>query len=500
MIPTQIKKNYLLILILFFGTILLSINLNKPFIGHHDWNGAFYSNFARNFVRYGFRETKLGSVQGSDLKSPENFRYFTHYPPLLPILLSLSFKIFGISEASARLVPLLFSLGTISLIYFLSLKFFDLATAISASVFSAVVPIMIYFGKMPVQEVLVLPLVLLSIYFYFNFVKNPNKVNFLKLIATLFLSHLTNWPGYYVSPLFFIHFLIFSKNEKKFWIAIVFPLFSVLMFLIYIAHLFWLTGNPFGGGLIDVFLFRLNLTDRPIDYTTLRFVKQQISFISAYFTKPILLLTVITLIWTLIQIKNRRINKQVQLILMLGIFGITHNVVFRNMAYIHDYMIIYILPFLTLTAGYGFSIFTKSFRIFSPSINVGLVLILALSILLQKRDFTSALLSSEGFLSGVNLGKIINQETVSGDKVLVLSPDFKRYFEVFTDFYADRSIEYQLTSQEELAQKTIPAKYRLIIAIPSRDTPQSTVNFLQDRYQSYTMNEFVVFDTDEKKL
>ena len=127
-------------------------------------------------------------------------------------------------------------------------------------------------------------------------------------------------------------------------------------------------------------------------------------------------------------------------------------------------------------------------------------MILALSILLQKRDFTSALLSSEGFLSGVNLGKIINQETVSGDKVLVLSPDFKRYFEVFTDFYADRSIEYQLTSQEELAQKTIPAKYRLIIAIPSRDTPQSTVNFLQDRYQSYTMNEFVVFDTDEKKL
>src|SRR3990167_9954716 len=94
----KLKENFFVITILVLAAALLSVNLDKPFIGHHDWNGAWYSNFARNFMRYGLWQTKFGQVMNYDLISPNEFQYFTHYPPLLPIFMYISFKIFGVHE------------------------------------------------------------------------------------------------------------------------------------------------------------------------------------------------------------------------------------------------------------------------------------------------------------------------------------------------------------------------------------------------------------------
>src|SRR3989344_9213561 len=74
---------------------LLSFEINKPFWGHHDWNSVVYSNIARNYVRYGYLATKLAQVTNYDYQEPKNFGFITHYPPLLPILMSLPFHLLG---------------------------------------------------------------------------------------------------------------------------------------------------------------------------------------------------------------------------------------------------------------------------------------------------------------------------------------------------------------------------------------------------------------------
>ncbi|MDP2632583.1 MAG: glycosyltransferase family 39 protein [Candidatus Curtissbacteria bacterium] len=515
-----LKKYYFLFLILTFATIILSINLNKPFYGHHDWNAAWYSTFARNFVNYGFLTTKFGSVMSGGPTEPNDFTYFTHYPPMLPVLIGISFKIFGVHEWSARIIPLIFSLWTITMVYILGLRFFGKQVAILAAAISGVLPIVIYFGKMPVQEVLTIAPVLLSVLFYFDFFKKPTTRNLFKLAASLIFSHLINWPGYYVTPLFFIHYILLAptKNrlprpkgqgllflaqnslhirnkfsnffaQNRLRTAIIFPAISLCMFALHALHLAILTGNPLGGGMIDVLLFRLNLSEKPLDFTTFNFLKQQFFLIIAYFTKPIIFLSSITILWIISNVKKWKKSLQIQLFIILGVFGILHNLIFRNMAFIHDYMIIYLWPFIALSSSFGLFQIVKKFKIKSQSMIAVFCLILFFMMFLQSRNFVSALLGSSGFKDGYDLGILINEETNLYDKVLVLSPEFHRYFDVFVNYYAARNIDFEIPSAEEIKN------YNLIIAIPSRDTPQSIIDVLQKEYKATTINQFIVYTT-----
>src|SRR5438093_7130560 len=98
---------------------VLSYRLTDPWIGHHDYNGAFYSLAARNYLQYGYGGTRFGMVINSDVASPEQFVYYTHHPPLLPLLVSFSFAVLGLHEWAARVVPVIFSLGSVGLVYLL---------------------------------------------------------------------------------------------------------------------------------------------------------------------------------------------------------------------------------------------------------------------------------------------------------------------------------------------------------------------------------------------
>lgn len=486
---------YFLLLILIYSTIMFSINLNKPFIGHHDWNGAWYSNIARNFLRYGLISTKFGSVINVDIVNSSSFGYFTHYPPLLPIFLYFSFKIFGIHEWSARLVPIIFSLFTIVMVYLLALKFFDKKTATLSAALSSVIPITVYFAKMPVQEVVVLAPILLSIYFYFEFFNAPTGKNLIKLILSLIFSHLINWPGYYVTPLFFLHFLIFSKTKNRFKIAAIFPALSILMFTMHLLHVLLLTGKFFGGDLFGAFLYRLNVSEKPLGYTTLNFIKLQAHLLAVYFTRPVLIFSLLSAVWLLIHAKRNSISPKVQFLAMLAIFGATHNLAFRNMAFIHDYMIIYIWPFMVISASFGFFTLTSKLKI-KPALQIILSLVLLVLIATERQQFLKVLLATNGLEPGRIIGNYINKHTKSGEKTLILSTDFKQYFEVPVAFYSDRNVNYQVTTTQNLTHYLLNKNYRLIVAVSGRENTVGQVAILQNNYPETKIGEFLIFDTN----
>ncbi|MCR4324898.1 MAG: glycosyltransferase family 39 protein [Candidatus Curtissbacteria bacterium] len=488
-----LSQNYLLIVILVSASIVLSLNINKPFWGHHDWNGAWYSNFARNFLRYGLIETKFGSVMNTGVVSPDGFHFFTHYPPLLPILLFLSFSTFGIHEWSARLVPLIFTLATIVAIYAIGNIFFNKRIAILAALFSTVMPIVIYFGKMPVQETLVIAPVLLSVIAYFKFFEKPNRKNSLILVSALVFSHLINWPAYYVTPLFSAHWILFSKNKSKKFTFLLFLAISLMMFGVHMLHTAWLTRDLIGGGLIDVLKFRLNIGEQLMGYSHTKFLELQARWITVYFTRPILFFSAIALIWIFINLIKRRFPKKTQILLMLGIFGVTHNLVFRNMAFIHDYMIIYLWPFLALSASFGFFILVERLKI--PRNVVPLLIVLVLTLCIQERfDFTKALILSNGFVEGVEVGKLVNSNTKEGEQTLILSESFKENYEVFINYYSDRRIDYYLPSDENLLQARLSQQdYKLMVAMPQRDTNEATLKFLQRSHKQTKIDNYLLF-------
>ena len=144
---TNRLRNGAIALIVAVGVLLRAHELNKAWVGMHNaWGGAMYGGIARNSVRYGYWATGFGPVTNSGRVSPERFEYYYHYPPLLNWMLAASFSVFGVHEWSARVVPLVFSIALMILIFIFARRFFSTTVAFIAMLFSAVVPVEAYYG------------------------------------------------------------------------------------------------------------------------------------------------------------------------------------------------------------------------------------------------------------------------------------------------------------------------------------------------------------------
>src|SRR5687767_13046703 len=166
----------LVILTLILATFTLSIQINKPFYGYHDWNGVTYGQIARNYVHYGLIQTRLGQVENLSPTTKENFHYDTHYPPLFTLLLSVPVFLFGPHEWAIRLLPIILSLFNLFLIFRLGSLLISEKFGLLAMITAFLTPIFFYFGKNPVHEVLNTTFLLLNTIFFYKTltIKKPN--------------------------------------------------------------------------------------------------------------------------------------------------------------------------------------------------------------------------------------------------------------------------------------------------------------------------------------
>lgn len=469
-----------LLLILIFAACLLTIYIDRPFIGHHEYNGVVYSTIARNFNRYGIINTSFAQIENQDKASPKEFYFMTHHPPILTVLLSISFGIFGEGEKAARLVPVIFSLATLILIYALTRQYFDKKTAILAAALACVTPMFIFYGKLPVQEVLGLPLILLSIFLYFRYIKRPSRNRYLLLLGSIVIGNFTSWPAYYLGAAFALHYLFFGKPKNKYLIAISFPFLCITTFAVYIFNLYIITGNTFGGNLNGALLQRLNVQQlgQPASLRDLTIL--QIRWLNAYYGKILIGISTITALSLAFKTKRFYKQEKYQLLIILLFMGVAHIVIFRGVAQYHDYFLIYLLPFIVITASTGIITFLNFLKLKPTALTLCAVLLVIL-IAISTLPFTKALINSNEFREGVEMGKYINANSQSGDQVLILSPEFKKYFEGFTEYYSDRKLIYASPNEKQLSQIVGSKKYKMIVAIPKRDTNAKAITFLNSK-------------------
>jgi|GEM_PF-1791798 len=143
-----------LVLLLLVYSAGLTRNISAPWAGMHDWNGAFFSQLARNFHRYPMavhHGMPIVAVGESVPPVEERSIYATH-PPGLVWLVAGAFQVLGESEAVARLVPILASLGVLALLVWIVSRAYGSATAILAGLTYAVMPMPVYFGRMVDHE------------------------------------------------------------------------------------------------------------------------------------------------------------------------------------------------------------------------------------------------------------------------------------------------------------------------------------------------------------
>src|ERR1043166_1872317 len=126
----------------------LLINVTAPWTAKHEWNGVVWSQAAHNHLRAGLKTT-LG------IPSWEHFgplpipskAYYVHHPPLLPLMVTGTFALFGEHEWAARLVPIVCSLLNAVLLWFLVRSAAGERAATLSVAIWVTLPIQLFFGR-----------------------------------------------------------------------------------------------------------------------------------------------------------------------------------------------------------------------------------------------------------------------------------------------------------------------------------------------------------------
>lgn len=127
--------------------------ISEPWVGLHDWNGAFYSQLARNFARYPWSAhhgMPLVAV-GDDAPPEERCLYATH-PAGLVWLLAAGRWILGDGEAAMRLAAIIASLLTLAVWTTMVARREGRLTALLTGLFYSVMPMAVFFGRMVNHE------------------------------------------------------------------------------------------------------------------------------------------------------------------------------------------------------------------------------------------------------------------------------------------------------------------------------------------------------------
>ena len=186
------------------------------------WDESEYANKAKSIAF---------NTEYNDLWSPRK-------PILLPLLSSIIFKIFE-SELMVKLLIVIFSLITISMVYFIGKKFYEKKIALIATLFMSVLWLDIFFSNRLLTDVPSAALVALTM---FSFIKAKENNNYFYLLGILIaLSYLMRVANIMLIGILLINLLIterlsFLKN-KKIWTS------AIITAVIIGSYFIWLFTN-----------------------------------------------------------------------------------------------------------------------------------------------------------------------------------------------------------------------------------------------------------------
>lgn len=428
-------------LVIILAALLIMPWINRPFTGHHDFTGAFDSLMARNYLRYGLIQTKLGQVTSFSGVRPENFSYHTHHPPGVPLLIAAVYKIFGEHEWAARAEFAVFGLGSVYLLFLLGKNFKGNTGWQAAALMSSTI-LFIYVSVMPVYESPALFLMLAQFYGFRRLTETGRKRYLGLLAAGAIGGYITAWVGYFAAPILLVN-EIRIRRWKYIRLLLTFIATGAVFFGLHLWHTKILTGDWFGGGLGEIFLHRLAATEE----TDPRYIFNLISYVTTivrrifdFYGWPILIAA--GLGSAVIATDKARKNERWLWYVLLGT-AMSLPVVFSNYVFVHDYLLFYFSPVLGLSAAVGINAILGRLRPkfadrwpLAVMATAGLALAGYLSTKIVWQGLRSSL---EWYEASKIIGERLRRTTKPGQMILVMNTKFYDQ-EMQMQYYADRQI------------------------------------------------------------
>jgi len=496
-------KHRHILFILIFVVILLGYNIRKPFIGHHDWNGAFWGSMTRNYM------SNLGKIIGNtylqnlDQTSTGDFIFFYHYTPLLPVFFTVSGLVFGLNEISMRLVTVVFSVLMLISIYKIGACLYSKNIGILAAVFALITPMFLYFGKLPDHEPILTALCTITFYFYLRL--TPHKpISVLRFFILMALTLLESWGGFFFLTVIMVHGLLTKKLNRKLMLGLTGLGLGVLLF--HALMIFAIYGKS---TILDFFnygLIRMNMSEpgsNVTQFTWIQFIMTESRFLIVYFTRILVGLSAVWIIYFFLKLRKHALPSDL-LLFLLFVYGFFFILVFRNLAYIHDYKLYVLLPFIALSSArtilFLFNSLGNRISVSYPiskwmNFRNSLIALIVLAVAWERTDFIVALQKTSFNTPGFELGNLIRSNTSPEEKTLVLSQEFDSFYGVFIKFYSNRSVSADDVTLQQFKEN--PDRYsetQHFVLVDNRPVDSEMENYILTTYRHNKTGKFTLVD------
>jgi hypothetical protein len=397
--------------------LVLTPPLNRPFIGHHEFNGVFYSQIARNYLRYGLVETRFAQVVNPGMIEPDQWSLHTHHPPTYPLLLAAVFMVFGESETNARMASLIAAIaGMLLIVIALNHKFKQPYLPVILLPLIAT-PLVRYYATLPVFE----PLLLLGIGGLLHALIKKQSFSLLFFASYLMLL---DWPGFWPVIILMVMSFVWPSARwvKKPLLLAIATATTILLGIQWLA-----TGHPYRD-LIRVGSYRL--LSEP--YTQLEWWLLLVHRIKAFVGLPLLVTIVLSCLWL---IKYRKHHQDLFFLSLYSfLFGVAHILVFRNITWYHDYMLFHLIPFFIIASMVAYTMLKKHV---SWLWLATFFLALTIGNWYATNTFYQALAAMAPHQDCVSLAKAVTAGEITSATV---STDKRSECPPFIYFYADQSL------------------------------------------------------------
>jgi hypothetical protein len=478
-----------LLLLVIAAALVRSRGIDRPWShgDHNGWGGAFYSNIARNYVRYGYLETRFAPVISTGNSPPEERRYYLTHPPFIGLAVSVAFHLFGEHEWSARLVPLLFGLGSIVLVFRIGSKVASRENGLVAAALFSLAPLETLYGAHVDPQGL--PVTFFALLLLLAYEEGRPLVG----AGALLLGAGFDWPIHYLSGLLAFHALFFRPERRRWAVGLLAgSLILVTSFLLYARFVAphprqqYLQSTPF-----DSFLFWSGvrvppdrIPGRPIETPApVEWLVRMASHLDSLYTLPLLILAAFgaAASW------SRGGPSSLWILLS---WGLAHILLFPLGAFVHDYWSMYLAPGLALAAASGLARIADSLRrartLFLTASSTALSLFL-LTAGIRRVDSLPR--------EPAALGTKLHELTGPDEGVLMLNP-----LDARDAYYADRVIRdgvNRLALFEESLRGSVRYRYFVVPARVYRDRPRKPLfQAVGSCCRAYSFEEYYLFDLE----
>jgi 4-amino-4-deoxy-L-arabinose transferase-like glycosyltransferase len=290
------KKRWLIAVIAAYIAVRVYIATLSSYGFYHGWNEGYYSLIAKNYFSGSLWEQI--AYQGG---AP-----FSSAPPLFSYAVYASFKVFGISDISARIVSILSEIIAVSGVYILAKELYNEKIAcIAAAIFIFIPWNLLWFGRAQTDP-LMTALMTLAIALYVRAYKHEKSM--LPFGITLGLAVFTKQPALAALPIVLIWSYLEGIKKAAIRNAIVCFVLGMIPLIVWLSH-YLVTGNT---TFISHFIYG-ELTNRSAPFSD----AFKVSAATLIGISPVVFLVSL---YEMIKMENRKANPLVPWLLIFGIF------------------------------------------------------------------------------------------------------------------------------------------------------------------------------------